>query len=122
MAADLSSYAVLRRAPLCRTQIQHRICTMPPPSSGGLALLQTLALLNQSTALSQSSAAEPEIWRQLARAQAWADADRLYWVHDPRDGVVPTASLLDPAYIRSCLLYTSPSPRDRQKSRMPSSA
>ena len=24
--------------------------------------------------------------------------------------------------IRSCLLYTSPSPRDRQKSRMPSSA
>ena len=25
-------------------------------------------------------------------------------------------------YIASCLLYTSPSPRDRQKSRMPSSA
>ena len=99
-AADLSSYAVLQRAPLCSQQLQHRICTMPPPSSGGLALLQTLALLNQSTALSQSSAAEPEVWRQLARAQAWADADRLYWVHDPRDGVVPTASLLDPAYIR----------------------
>ena len=26
------------------------------------------------------------------------------------------------ACIKSCLLYTSPSPRDRQKSRMPSSA
>ena len=26
------------------------------------------------------------------------------------------------AYSNSCLLYTSPSPRDRQKSRMPSSA
>src|SRR5678809_736171 len=26
------------------------------------------------------------------------------------------------AFIKSCLLYTSPSPRDRQKSRMPSSA
>ena len=25
-------------------------------------------------------------------------------------------------YIGTCLLYTSPSPRDRQKSRMPSSA
>ena len=25
-------------------------------------------------------------------------------------------------YIKGCLLYTSPSPRDRQKSRMPSSA
>ena len=28
----------------------------------------------------------------------------------------------DSELIRSCLLYTSPSPRDRQKSRMPSSA
>ena len=28
----------------------------------------------------------------------------------------------DLAFFRTCLLYTSPSPRDRQKSRMPSSA
>ena len=28
----------------------------------------------------------------------------------------------DPRHIFVCLLYTSPSPRDRQKSRMPSSA
>jgi len=97
--ADLSNYAVVRRAPLCKQQLQHRICTMPPPSSGGLALLQTLALLNQSTDLPSSSAGMPQVWRQLARAQAWADADRLYWVHDPRDGAVPTEALLDPAYI-----------------------
>ena len=30
--------------------------------------------------------------------------------------------IVDKTYIKSCLLYTSPSPRDRQKSRMPSSA
>ena len=36
----------------------------------------------------------------------------LYGLHTPTDGSV---------YI-NCLLYTSPSPRDRQKSRMPSSA
>ena len=29
---------------------------------------------------------------------------------------------IDPLLVQSCLLYTSPSPRDRQKSRMPSSA
>ena len=29
---------------------------------------------------------------------------------------------IKPAEIGACLLYTSPSPRDRQKSRMPSSA
>ena len=32
----------------------------------------------------------------------------------------PNVPLID--YIMTCLLYTSPSPRDRQKSRMPSSA
>jgi len=100
-SADLSSYAVVRRNPLCSQQLQHRICTMPPPSSGGLALLQTLALLNQTTNLASSRAGEPQVWRQLARAQAWADADRLYWVHDPIDGAVPSTDLLDPAYIAS---------------------
>ncbi|QNI97244.1 gamma-glutamyltransferase family protein [Synechococcus sp. RS9902] len=100
-SADLSSYAVVRRTPLCSQQLQHRICTVPAPSSGGLALLQTLALLNQSTNLTNSSAGEPQVWRQLARAQAWADADRLYWVHDPIDGAVPSAAMLDQAYIAS---------------------
>ena len=97
---DLSSYAVLRRKPLCSQQLKHRICTMPPPSSGGVGLLQTLALLDQSTDLPGSSAADPQTWRQLARAQAWADADRLYWVHDPIDGDGPAAALLNPAYIK----------------------
>eukprot|EP00826_Nyctotherus_ovalis_P032969 TRINITY_DN2657_c0_g1_i1.p1 TRINITY_DN2657_c0_g1~~TRINITY_DN2657_c0_g1_i1.p1 ORF type:complete len:106 (+),score=17.36 TRINITY_DN2657_c0_g1_i1:158-475(+) len=32
------------------------------------------------------------------------------------------AIILNEAHLYSCLLYTSPSPRDRQKSRMPSSA
>ena len=33
-----------------------------------------------------------------------------------------TGALVFPTDIQTCLLYTSPSPRDRQKSRMPSSA
>ena len=33
--------------------------------------------------------------------------------------IVPTHDVTE---VKSCLLYTSPSPRDRQKSRMPSSA
>ena len=37
------------------------------------------------------------------------------------DIVVPSNSFLA-KQIKACLLYTSPSPRDRQKSRMPSSA
>ena len=39
-------------------------------------------------------------------------------------GEIPIDALSSkaPVYDRNCLLYTSPSPRDRQKSRMPSSA
>ena len=36
-----------------------------------------------------------------------------------KDGVLVLNEFLS---VESCLLYTSPSPRDRQKSRMPSSA
>ena len=37
-------------------------------------------------------------------------------------GKASAETLLHLAIVRTCLLYTSPSPRDRQKSRMPSSA
>ena len=97
--ADLEDYTVVRRPPLCHRLLSYRLCTVPPPSSGGLAVLQTLALLNQSRAFSGPT--DPNTWRQLARAQAWADADRLYWVHDPVDGAIPTGPLLDPAYIKA---------------------
>ena len=39
-----------------------------------------------------------------------------------RLGVRPARNLLRDLPVDPCLLYTSPSPRDRQKSRMPSSA
>ena len=35
---------------------------------------------------------------------------------------IASSVVLMPSYVNICLLYTSPSPRDRQKSRMPSSA
>ena len=38
------------------------------------------------------------------------------------DSLIATTNQLSVAQRRICLLYTSPSPRDRQKSRMPSSA
>ena len=40
----------------------------------------------------------------------------------PRGFAKAIQSQSGPALICDCLLYTSPSPRDRQKSRMPSSA
>ena len=69
-----------------------------------------------------------QVWRQqkaFPRRQA-------YTLESPRQpGIVPQPRLPSPpisssltsfCHPKACLLYTSPSPRDRQKSRMPSSA
>ena len=37
-------------------------------------------------------------------------------------GKVKSRIVMTPEHAKNCLLYTSPSPRDRQKTRMPSSA
>ena len=51
----------------------------------------------------------------------WNDADRLlFWGRLPIVGLGALLGLS--VFCWACLLYTSPSPRDRQKSRMPSSA
>ena len=95
--ADLASYSVVRRSPLCLSLQVYRLCSVPPPSSGGLALLQTLALFTESG--ERSGPGHVGSWHRLGQAMQWADADRLYWVHDPIDGAVPSAALLDPGYI-----------------------
>ena len=43
-------------------------------------------------------------------------------IENQSSGVIPVMKLLEDSFSYACLLYTSPSPRDRQKSRMPSSA
>ena len=50
-------------------------------------------------------------------SEAYGRAVTKYIFHLPRNDVTDT-----PEGVLDCLLYTSPSPRDRQKSRMPSSA
>ena len=64
-----------------------------------------------------------EIETQLADSAVLSDPSamgRLGKRHARLRHVVSVADRVD--QLRACLLYTSPSPRDRQKSRMPSSA
>ncbi|MFV9636277.1 gamma-glutamyltransferase family protein [Mycobacterium neumannii] len=42
---DLANYTVSEREPLCRPYRGREICGMPPPSSGGIAVLATLGIL-----------------------------------------------------------------------------
>ena len=65
----------------------------------------------------------------VLRARINREASATTPVYSNVPGFLTCSRLLDtvfletnPIHLRSCLLYTSPSPRDRQKSRMPSSA
>ena len=44
------------------------------------------------------------------------------WLHDEPGGFYSAPDRVRPELARPCLLYTSPSPRDTERSRMPSSA
>jgi gamma-glutamyltranspeptidase/glutathione hydrolase len=43
---DIANYAPVKRAPVCGAYRAYKVCSMAPPSSGGVTLLQILALLD----------------------------------------------------------------------------
>ena len=46
---DLIEYRALEREPLCGTFVAYTLCTMAPPSHGGLIVLQILQILEART-------------------------------------------------------------------------
>ena len=58
--------------------------------------------------------------RQLGPEQVWADEVMANWLWQPDQ--IRLEDFLANDDQRTCLLYTSPSPRDKRQSRMPSSA
>lgn len=105
--ADLASYKPVKREPVCGPYRVWIVCGMPPPSSGGIAILQVLGLL------------EPfELWRDkpddlrslhlIAEASRLAFADRDRYVADPAFVSVPVAGLLSPAYLAERRKLISP--------------
>ena len=121
---DLAGYRAVVREPLCFdyavTPRTYRICGMPPPSSGALAVGQILGLLNNTPAASlrlQSGLPSADWLHFYTEASRLAFADRDHYVADP-DFVQPPAgswlSLLQPTYLaqRARLINTEPgSPR-----------
>lgn len=110
--ADFERYRPIWRTPLTSTYRGHRIIAMPPPTSGGIATIEILNLLegfplaaNADTSWAQSSANHLHV---LAESQKLAFADRNAYVADPDllydydgDGVsedVPTEILTSKDY------------------------
>ncbi len=97
--ADLAAYRPVERAPLRATYRGHEIVTMSPPSSGGIALLQMLGMIEpfDPAALGPHSAAK---YHLFAEAMRRAFRDRAEYLGDPGFVDVPVAGLLDRDYLR----------------------
>jgi gamma-glutamyltranspeptidase/glutathione hydrolase len=98
--ADLAGYRAVERKPLEGDYHGYHVITSPPPSSGGVGLLQMLAMLD-GTGYEKTGAGSAEEYHYLAEVMRRYYADRNDYLADPDFVKNPVSALLDPAYIRT---------------------
>ncbi|MEI2415540.1 gamma-glutamyltransferase [Orrella sp. JC864] len=98
--ADLAGYRAVRREPVCGAYRGYRLCGMPPPSSGTLAVLQILGMLEPYPMQAWGPGSLQAV-HYFAEAGRLAFADRDRYVADPDFAEVPVKALLEPAYLRA---------------------
>ena len=116
---DLANYKAVRRTPVCGNYRSTVVCGMGPPSSGGIAVAQTLGILDNFN-LSQlpptavnSEGGKPAVQavHLVSEAQRLAYADRNKYVADTDFVSLPglgVSSMLDRTYLRSRADLISP--------------
>jgi len=96
--SDLEAYRAVRREPVCVVyRARWRVCGMPPPTSGGITVLQILKLLERFDL--SAGLRSPEVVHLIAEASKLAFADRNRYIADADFVDVPTEGLLDPDYL-----------------------
>ena len=95
--SDLAAYRPVWREPVCSDYRRHRVCSMPPPSSGGVALAQLLGAVEpfRPGALGFHTPAHLHLYGEAMRRTY---ADRARWLGDADFVRVPVAGLTDSAY------------------------
>jgi gamma-glutamyltranspeptidase/glutathione hydrolase len=98
-AMDLAKYEAKFRKPLTGVYRGYRIITIPPPSSGGIILLQLLKML-EPWPLQESGFHSLKAIHLIAEAEKRAFADRAEYAGDPDFIDVHTSILLDQKYLK----------------------
>jgi gamma-glutamyltranspeptidase/glutathione hydrolase len=96
---DLKAYKPIWRTPVCGNFRQAQICSMPPPSSGGVHLLQMLNIIGD-TDLQSLGWHHPDALHLMVEAMKIAYADRSQHLGDPDFIKVPVEQLISPEYAR----------------------
>jgi gamma-glutamyltranspeptidase/glutathione hydrolase len=104
---DLANYKPVKREPVCGPYRVWIVCGMGPPSSGGIAVLQILGLL-EPFELWNGKPDDLHSLHLIAEASRLAFADRNRYVADPAFVSVPVAGLLSPVYLAERRKLMSP--------------
>ncbi|MEH1863943.1 MAG: gamma-glutamyltransferase [Nostoc sp.] len=96
---DLKAYKPIWRNPICGNFRKAKVCSMPPPSSGGVHLLQILNIIGD-TDLKSLGWHHPDAIHLMVEAMKIAYADRSEYLGDPDFVKVPVQELLSPAYAK----------------------
>ena len=103
---DLKNYQVKEGELICGTyRVKYKVCSMPLPSSGGVALLQILGIL-ENFDLSRYKPSSLEAIHLITEATRLGYADRNKYVADVAD--VPIAKMLDKEYLRGRAALINP--------------
>lgn len=96
---DMAAYQPVKKPALCSTYRDYRLCSAPPPSSGGVGVQSILGLLEPL----DMAALGPSVpgWHAFIEASFLGYADRDRYVGDPDFVTVPTEAMLDRDYLRS---------------------
>jgi gamma-glutamyltranspeptidase / glutathione hydrolase len=94
---DLKAYKPTWRNPVCGAFEQTQVCSMPPPSSGGVHLIQLLNLWSGSKLDNQPWHSSNAI-HFMTESMKIVYADRAVHLGDPGFVKVPVTALIDPAY------------------------
>ena len=97
---DLKNYKAVWREPLVGNYKDFKIVTMPPPSSGGVHLIQMLNVLSNFD-LKKLGHNSRDYTLLLTEVMKYAYADRSKYLGDPDFYEVPVSKLIDQAYAAS---------------------
>ncbi|OAN65452.1 gamma-glutamyltransferase [Sphingomonas sp. TDK1] len=102
---DLAAYDAKARPVLCGRYRGYKVCSMGPPSSGGITVLMILAQLERFD-MGKLGKESATAWHLFAESSRLAYADRDLYLGDPDFVSVPLKGLLDRGYIarRSALI------------------
>lgn len=97
--ADLAAYRAEQRDAICIGYRVYQVCGMAPPSSGGIAVLQMMGILENFPLVSMKPHSAETV-HLISQAARLAFADRDQYVADPAFAAVPVAGLLAPDYLK----------------------